>query len=350
MNACYSDPLNAPASFLCLLYLVFAIGMVLGTPVPGSREAMVFEKLRAYQFDRAEMFFKSARSLGDPVSGFEDADFWSVQALSLMAVFRLAVSKRNAAYAYFGRYSWLVGVLDTTLIDLCSTPGMAVRSAFALGLHRVQENHSIFTSEDVKLRRNLWRSLFVLDRFLSASLGRPIAIVEDECSEDALLVFEKNEAGELIPVADTSGGLDAAVRSCQIIGQILRKIYARRRISIRLAQEMAEQCRAWTLSLSAGLQCQEVRTTPPNAVEGIAALHVNLLHCHSILLLTRPFFICLLSKVHNERSGVALPVPRWINRMSKYCEACLLASCHTITLVSQAYESGYLPQRNPFVL
>ncbi|CRK21799.1 hypothetical protein BN1708_013227 [Verticillium longisporum] len=329
VGACYSDPLSAQSSFICLLYLTFAIGTVLGTPLPSTREDAVFKKLRTDQFNRAEMFFRSAKSLADPVSGFEDADFWSVQALSLMAVYMLAVSKRNAAYAYFG---------------------MAVRSAFALGLHRVQENHSIFTSEDVRLRRNLWRSLFVLDRFLAASLGRPAAIAEDECSDDALMVFEKNDLGELTRVSDTSSGLDAAVRSCQVIGQILKKIYARRRISLRLAHEIAEQCQTWSSTLHPDLHCTKVRTGPWHAAQGIAALHVNLLYSHSILLLTRPFFICQLSKVHNERSGVKLPVPRWVNRMSKYCEACFAASTHTIDLVQQAYESNYLPQRNPFVL
>ncbi|GJC86659.1 fungal specific transcription factor domain-containing protein [Colletotrichum tofieldiae] len=36
--------------------------------------------------------------------------------------------------------------------------------------------------------------------------------------------------------------------------------------------------------------------------------------------------------------------------MSKYCEACLHASNQTIILVQKAFESNYLPQRNPFVL
>ncbi|GKT43884.1 uncharacterized protein ColSpa_04065 [Colletotrichum spaethianum] len=101
-DACYSDPLAAQSSFLCLLYLTFAIGTVLGTPLPGSKEDTIFKKLRASEYDRAELFFRSAKALGDPITGFEDADFWSVQALSLMAVYMLAISKRNAAYAYFG--------------------------------------------------------------------------------------------------------------------------------------------------------------------------------------------------------------------------------------------------------
>ncbi|ROT40377.1 hypothetical protein SODALDRAFT_321744 [Sodiomyces alkalinus F11] len=329
MHACYSDPLNARSSFLCLLYLTFALGMVLGTAPIGSREAAIYERLRTDQYDRAEIFFRNAKLLGDPMSGFEDADFWSIQALTLMAVYMLAVSKRNAAYAYFG---------------------MAVRSAYSFGLHRVQENDFIFTSEDVRLRRNLWRSLFVLDRFLAASLGRPVAIDEDECSEDALLVYGKDAQGELVPLANPEGGLDLAVRSCQIMGQILKKIYARRKISIRLAQEIAERCKAWSASLNPQLHGTSVRTTSTDTSAAISALHVNLLHCHSILLMTRPFFICLLSKVHNERSGHTLTVPRWINRMARYCEACLVASCQTIRLVAQAYECKYLPRRNPFVL
>lgn len=73
----------------------------MGTPAPGTREEEVFNEIRS-QPGREEYFFRTAKFLGDPVSGFEDADFWSVQALSLMAIYMLAVSKRNAAYAYFG--------------------------------------------------------------------------------------------------------------------------------------------------------------------------------------------------------------------------------------------------------
>lgn len=49
------------------------------------------------------MFFMNAKCLCDPTSGFEDADFWSVQALLLMSLFKLARTKRNAAYAYHGK-------------------------------------------------------------------------------------------------------------------------------------------------------------------------------------------------------------------------------------------------------
>lgn len=102
LETCYKDPMAAEPTFLCLLYIVLAIGLLLATPVPGSEEDKILQKLQAGHADRAEQFFKSAKRLGDPTSGFEDADFWSVQALLLMSVYMLTKTKRNAAYAYHG--------------------------------------------------------------------------------------------------------------------------------------------------------------------------------------------------------------------------------------------------------
>lgn len=103
LEVCYQNPLAAEPTFLCLLYLVFAIGLVLATPAPGSQDDSVIKNLQTTTADRAEMFFMNAKCLCDPTSGFEDADFWSVQALLLMSLFKLARTKRNAAYAYHGK-------------------------------------------------------------------------------------------------------------------------------------------------------------------------------------------------------------------------------------------------------
>lgn len=103
LELCYQNPLAAEPTFLCLLYLVFAIGLVLATPAPGSHDDSVIKNLQTTTADRAEMFFMNAKCLCDPTSGFEDADFWSVQALLLMSLFKLARTKRNAAYAYHGK-------------------------------------------------------------------------------------------------------------------------------------------------------------------------------------------------------------------------------------------------------
>jgi hypothetical protein len=103
VESCYTNPLQVENSSLCLLYLVLAIGLVLAHPASNTDEATIINRLRSDKgTDWAEMFYRSAKLCGDPVTGFEDADLWSVQALVLMSVYTLAISKRNAAYSYYG--------------------------------------------------------------------------------------------------------------------------------------------------------------------------------------------------------------------------------------------------------
>lgn len=224
---------------------------------------------------------------------------------------------------------------------------MAVRTGYTLGLHR-EETLVIFPAEQQSARRNLWRSLFVLDRFLSASLGRPMAIADEECSGEVL-----NPSSSLYsaPQLDShqlcAAGLEAAVRSCHVVGIILKKVYLQRKISTRLAKELADQCKSWPENLSPALHWRQA--SRQNRRQAIAILHANQIYCHSIILLTRPFFLYLLSgEIQQTRLGVGQWPQRSRGRMEKFSDACLTASLHTIALVQNALEGQYLPRLNAF--
>lgn len=325
---------------------------MLATPAPGSHDDSVIKNLQTTTADRAEMFFMNAKCLCDPTSGFEDADFWSVQALLLMSLFKLARTKRNAAYAYHGKT--LENHRSILVLVLTSLQGMAVRSGFALGLHR-QETMVIFPVPDRIVRRNVWRSLYVLDRFLAAALGRPTSISEEDCSAEALVTPERY-LGQEKYLADTntdpssSSGLNAAVRSCQVIGIILKKIYAQRKISTKLAQEISEQCKGGPQKYHAGLHWRQAMNTGIDPAHGMAVIHVNLLYCHAVILLTRPFFLFLMNRMQQERLGVPRAAIRPGSKMEKFSEACVNAAYHTVSLVQMGHEGNYLPQRDPFIM
>ncbi|ORY02290.1 fungal-specific transcription factor domain-domain-containing protein [Clohesyomyces aquaticus] len=337
LERCYSDPLSTEPSWLCLLNLVFAIGLVMATPLSGSEEALIIDKLRSEHLDRAEVFYLNAKSLNDPLMGFEEEDFWSIQALLLMSVYMLAKSKRNTAFALLG---------------------MAARSAHALGLHR-EETMIIFSPEDQTARKNLWRSIFVVDRLLSCSLGRPTAISEDDCSGDTLRPADPPPESSFNPNMSTRAtlsetgvcALEAAIRSCSVIGVILRKVYQQRKISTRLAQEIADICKTWPRALPPSLHWRQAANATPS--QGVAILHVNLFYCHSIILLTRPFFLYILNletqrQINQATTGNGGRRPA--SRMEKFSEACVIASTHTILLVQNAFDAGYLSRRNPAVI
>ncbi|KAI9883148.1 MAG: hypothetical protein M1823_005079, partial [Watsoniomyces obsoletus] len=358
LDASYRDPLNVDPQWLCLLNLVFAVGLVLACFPVGTDEARLIERLRNDPLDRAEMFYHNAKTLSDPLTAFEDAGIWSIQALLLMTVYMLAISKRNTAFALLG---------------------MAIRSAFALGLHR-EETLVIYIPAERTLRRHLWGSLFVFDRFLSASMGRPVAISEDDCSESFYLDTAGNDSsnkGYNVPHPGVLG-LEASIRSSHIIGLVLKRIYQKRKVSTRLAQEMADLCAVWPKQLPANLHWRQALSS--ESENCIATLHVNLVYCHSIILLTRPFFLFLLSSRLNKSGGAnanntktttasdenntattTTPSQQQQQQraeteegksrpMAKFAEACVTASVHTIFLVQNAYGAGQLPQRNPFVI
>jgi hypothetical protein len=229
---------------------------------------------------------------------------------------------------------------------------MALRSSFALGLHR-QEATGIFTKEKQSTRRNLWRSLYVLDRFLSASLGRPTAIRDNDCSGDTLTAggtapFPVAASPASDPIFKDGLGLEASVRSCHTIGVILDKVYSQRKISTKLAQEIADHCKGWPRMLDPSLHHSQ--TSSLNPCQGIAILHVYLFHCHSVILLTRPFFLFAMYKKEQERKENTGKTYKIGTRMDRFAEACVSASCQSVTLVQKAYDGGYLPRRNPFIL
>ena len=100
--ASVNEPFIAKPKLLALMYLTFAIGLILATPGQESKEAEIIGRLRQAGFDVAENFFRNTKRLVDPLTIQENADFWSVQILHLMSIYMLSISRRNAAYAYLG--------------------------------------------------------------------------------------------------------------------------------------------------------------------------------------------------------------------------------------------------------
>ena len=224
---------------------------------------------------------------------------------------------------------------------------MAVRTAYSLGMHS-EETLIIFPVEEQESRKRLWRSLFIMDRLLAAYLGRPVAIAEEECC-GALLNPRVNTFQGMSQIGHDqigAAGLEATVRSAHVIGLILRKVYRQRRISTKLAQELAEECKQWPEKLSPALHWR--RATSENPRQALAILHANLAYCHSIILLSRPFFLYLLSaEVQQMHLGGGQQAPlRPRVRMQKFSNACIIASKHTVALVQNAYEGRYLTKLN----
>ena len=111
MDAYYGASNTMDSTDLCLVYLVLAIGLVLQPRSMGMQPGDLANTLSPSHADHAELLFKSAKFLGEYVSGFEDGDLWSVQALCLMAVYQMMVSRWNAAYVCIGEKPTILHII-----------------------------------------------------------------------------------------------------------------------------------------------------------------------------------------------------------------------------------------------
>lgn len=210
----------------------------------------------------------------------------------------------------------------------------------------------IFNPMEMRLRRTLWKTLFILDRFLAATLGRPTAISEDDCSCDMMT------GGGALDLRAISGleldhvharSLDSCVETCRVIGVTL-KVFSRRKISTTKVQEIVDMSRNWDhVSRTQWYQRQSGGGLADPA-HGMAALHVNLLSLHSLVLLTRQLFVMHNWMLVEERSGIKKSPQIRESPMARFSEACVVASYRTIRLARSAWEDGYLPRRNPFIM
>ncbi|RDW91982.1 hypothetical protein BP5796_01376 [Coleophoma crateriformis] len=313
----YANPLQVNPPWICQLNLVFAVGMQFRRDYSTftAKEIRIFSRLDIPDSNRSELFFLASKHLSDPISGFEDGGFSSVQSLLLMTIYMLTAAKRNTAWAYLG---------------------MATRLAFALGLHK-DETMLVFSHADQALRRKLWKSLYVMDIFLSSSLGRPNAISLPELSpsqDQPASNFESPEGEAFL----------AAYTASKITGEVLSRVYQTRKASRSVALEISMKFSDWLRYLPPKLHWE--RLSEPDEIN-LEQIHLNLIYLHGIILLTRPFLLYQINQLLKRSVDLAYDVRTQANC---FHGACVRSAVHTVTVVQAAFSKRILRRQDPFVV
>lgn len=253
---------------------------------------------------------------------------------------------------------------------------MSVRLAYTLGLHK-EETLSILSFAEQQARyvlkcglrrtlnmfayifprRNLWQSLYVMDCFLSSSLGRPNAITSESMAE---LYPHTTQDIPSNNIDSDSTDLIATVKTSQIIGEILSRVYNKRKASRSVAYTLSLKFSEWMRKLPAKLHWRQISIDTSDPSLTLKRLHINLTYFHGVLLLTRPFLLYEISvklkATQPTRSDAGQHIhPRQIDSQSPeqaFCfhGACVRSAIHTITAVHAAFKSDALPRRDPFVM
>ncbi|EXJ93937.1 hypothetical protein A1O1_02330 [Capronia coronata CBS 617.96] len=290
-----------------IYYLVMAIGAL----TRGANDA---------DLDQAEFYFQRGREIG--VNSFlEDPSVLTIQAYALITFYMLSAVRRNGAFMLLG---------------------IAVRAAYALGLHR-SDISKLFEPRERLARERVWKSLRVLDLYMSGSLGRPPATSE----VDGGSVSWNRETRDYEDIQMNGRTTSATLRICFIFERILNEVYCRREVSVQLVESISRQYRDWTAQLPAGLQAdsldQKVGSTAPTLRQTIGIANLKSAYYWSIILLTRPFLIFKVSSGIRGRpededsagSSVTMTLS----------EACIDAALRSIEIATDLVHTPGVPKR-----
>lgn len=137
------------------------------------------------------------------------------------------------------------------------------------------------------IRDRLWKSLRVLDLFLSISMGRPPSMSDIDCTVPC---------GEL----DADGQekfdlLNASVQILSITEDIVLQVYSRRKISLQLTEGISRQLRDWSRKWLSRLK-QAVDKMSKDIPIVIGACQVMTCYYYAVMLVARPFLMYELCK------------------------------------------------------
>ena len=295
-----------------MFYLILAIGAQV-RPTEGGEEL-------------AESYFNCGRQL--VVSSFmDDPSVLTIQSYALITMYMLIVCRRNGAFMNLG---------------------IAVRAAYALGLHR-SDISALFYAREREARDRVWKTLRVLDVCLSASLGRPLATSELDVGHVSWSQNSRDYDGTKIRGLSFS----AMLRICFIFERILNEVYCRREVTAQLVESISHQYRDWTFELPGTLKTDGLAENDdsPNATmqQTVGISHLKGAYYWSIILLTRPFLVFMVSS-HLKRTGQQSGEdPSLRSPVITFADACVDSAIRSMEIASDLVRIPGIPKRLPLM-
>ncbi|KAI0943292.1 hypothetical protein AcW1_002495 [Taiwanofungus camphoratus] len=248
--------------------------------------------------------------------------------------------------------------------------GMAVRMAQDLGLHKSADQWStvgraLFSPAELQERRRIWYGCVTMDKYVSAYIGRPVAIFERDFDTELPSTEESDELEswaphpssplqddteepefpEVVPVPGyIISSFGASAKLSNILSFIMQGLYAiqpqacRQTDFSRLEKDLSK----WYLELPEHLRFD------PAAPKNLAPLpHILTLHMQywcTVILLHRPF-IRHLSDAANRSPSTASKDPEVRAVSRKNYDMCVQAANYITSIVS-VYVENYSAKRS----
>ena len=270
-----------------------------------------------------EDYFNRGRQL--VTSNFmDDPSVFTIQSYALITAYMMTMCRGNEAFMNLG---------------------IAVRAAYALGLHR-GDISALFEARERRTRERVWKSLRVLDVCLSASLGRPPATSEVDGGHASWTRLSRDY--EDIHLEGLN--LSATLRLCFIFERILNDVYCRREVSAHLVESISQQYREWTMEFPGSLKFdgleQGDRSTYSMMHHRIGVVHLKAAYYWSIVLLTRPFLVFKVSYHLKQKRKERIPEDHDLHSPTQtFADACVDSAVRSLDAIYELLQLPNLPKK-----
>lgn len=282
-------------------YLVIAIGM------------------QQQDEETAQLYFEYARDQAlANLNGNLSVD--TVQAFVLVTLYMLCACQINGAFLFFG---------------------IAVRAAYSIGVHRTEVN-SRFGTETHRQRDRLWKSLRIVDLFLSTSMGRPPSTSDVDCTVSYRQVDD--DGHEVLDI------LNASVQIFLILEGVVLEVYSRRKISLQLTEGISRQLRDFSGRWLQQLKSVVSSPSPENSAEVNGACQVLASYYYAVMLVSRPFLMYELHRRLSHEPCTVYGRAGLMSGKSKLADACIDAASLMVDQILDLIEKGYVSGRRPVLV
>lgn len=269
--------------------------------------------------DLAQLYFEYGRDQAlSTLNG--SLGIQTVKAFILVTLYMLCACQINGAFLFFG---------------------IAVRAAYSIGIHRTEVNQR-FGEEQHRQRDRLWKSLRVVDLFLSTSMGRPPCTSDVDCTVPYGQVDA--EGHEQFDV------LNASAQIFLILEGIVLEVFTRRKITPQLTEGISRQLRDFSARWLDQLKKAVSNPAEDSPADVSGACQVLASYYYAVMLVTRPFLMYELYRRLSPEPPAVYGRPGLVSGKSKLADACIDAASMMVDQIADLIEKGSVSGRRPVLV
>ncbi|TQN71149.1 putative transcriptional regulatory protein [Colletotrichum shisoi] len=270
----FDDFATIDLRWLALLFIVMAYGVLLDCPKPRNKE------VQREVYDTSQRFYWAARRAIVIAPTFYGESTDLVRAGVLVT--------RYLIYTRRVPESWL-------------TTSFAMRMAQAQGMHIDGERWRL-PRKETETRRRLWSNLYMLDKTIALALGRPFAIVDQQClvkqASNVWLDDLDNEEAAGVPEAPLSEPTASvfsrlAHELAVVVGKIQERCFGLFTVSYETVLTLDKEIEAWSGSLPPYFELEDPDRGKDDRLPFLPwqRLHLHSMYHFARVTLHRPFLL-----------------------------------------------------------